>query len=111
MAGAVRLGHVLAEAGDLDGLDRLTVDLEQRATRLGYPQARLWPLIFQASRLTRQRQLGAAEVAISRVRAVAFEALEPAVEPYCAFLLGMLPRAGHVRGTGRGLRSPCDLGP
>jgi len=90
MACAVRLGHVLAEGGDLDGLDRLTANLEQRAERLGYPHARLWPLIFQASRLTRQRQLAAAEAAIDRVRAVASEAWEPAGEPYCAFLLGLL---------------------
>jgi DNA-binding winged helix-turn-helix (wHTH) protein/tetratricopeptide (TPR) repeat protein len=90
MAGALRLGHVLAEAGDIDGLDRLTTNLEQRAARLGYPQARIWPLIFQASRLTRMRQLGAAEEAIDRVRAVALESQEPAVEPYCAFLLGLL---------------------
>ena len=71
-------------------LDRLTANLEQRAERLGYPQARLWPLIFQASRLTRQRQLDAAEAAIDRVRAAALEAWEPAGEPYCAFLLGLL---------------------
>jgi tetratricopeptide (TPR) repeat protein len=89
MACAVRLGHVLAEAGDLDGLDRLTANLEQRAQRLGYPQARLWPLIFQASRLTRQRQLVAAEAAIDRVRATALEAW-PAGEPHSAFLLGLL---------------------
>lgn len=86
MACAVRLGHVLAEAGELEALDRLTVNLEQRAERLGYPQARLWPLIFQASRLTRQRQLDAAEAAINRVRAAAMEAWEPAAE----FLLGLL---------------------
>ena len=90
MACAVRLGHVLAEAGELDALDRLTANLEQRAGRLGHPQARLWPLIFQASRLTRQRQLDAAEAAINRVRTAALEAWEPAGEPYHAFLLGLL---------------------
>lgn len=90
LACAVRLGHLLAEGGDLDGLDRLTVNLEQRAERLGYPQARLWPLIFQASRLTRRRQLAAAEAAIERVRAAALEAWEPAGEPYHAFLFGLL---------------------
>ncbi len=90
MACAVRLGHLLAEAGELDALDRLTANLEQRAGRLGYPQARLWPLIFQASRLTRLRQLDAAQAAIDRVRAAALEAWEPAGEPYCAFLLGLL---------------------
>jgi tetratricopeptide (TPR) repeat protein len=90
MAGAVRLGHALAEAGDLAALDRLTADLERRAQRLGYPQARLWPLVFQASRFTRQRRLDAAEAAIARVRAVVAEAWEPAGEPYAAFLLGLL---------------------
>jgi len=90
MACAVRLGHVFAEAGDLEALDRLTSQLEQRAEHLRYPQARLWPLIFRASRLTRTRQLHAAEAAIERVRAVALEAWEPVGEPYCAFLLGML---------------------
>lgn len=90
MACAVRLGHVLAEAGDLDGLDRLTANLEQRAQRLRYPQARLWPLIFQASRLMRRRQLDAAEAAIARVGATAAEACDPAGEPYSAFLLALL---------------------
>jgi len=90
LAGAVRLGHILAESGDLAGLDRLTVALEQRAERLGYPQARLWPLIFQASRLTRRRELGAAEAAIERVRGSALEGWEPAAEPFHAFLFGML---------------------
>lgn len=90
MACAVRFGHVLAETGDLDGLDRLTANLEQRAQRLRYPQARLWPLIFEASRLTRLRRLDAAEAAIIRVRATALEGSEPAAEPYSAFLLGLL---------------------
>lgn len=105
MACAVRLGHVRAEAGDLDGLDRLTANLEDRAQRLGHPQARLWPLIFQASRLTRQRQLDAAEAAIGRVRAVALEAWEPAGEPYCAFLLG---RLRLEQGTFEGLMEVFD---
>src|SRR5260370_41070196 len=33
MACAVRLGRVLADAGELDALDRLTANLEQRAER------------------------------------------------------------------------------
>ena len=90
MACAVRLGHVHAEAGDLAALDRLTGTLEQRAERLGYPHARLWPSIFTASRLIRERQLAAAEAAIERVRADALKTSEPAGEPYCAFLLGLL---------------------
>lgn len=90
MACAVRLGHVHAEAGDIDGLDRLTADLQQRAERLRYPQARLWPLIFQASRLIRVRQLDAAAAAIDRVRAATQEGWEPAGGPYHAFLLGIL---------------------
>jgi tetratricopeptide (TPR) repeat protein len=90
MACAVRLGHVLAEAGDVDALDRLTINLEQRAQRLGHPQARLWPLVFQASGLTRRRQLDAAEATIARVRAVAVETWEPAGQPYAEFLLCLL---------------------
>jgi DNA-binding winged helix-turn-helix (wHTH) protein/tetratricopeptide (TPR) repeat protein len=105
MAGAVRLGSVLAEAGEFEALDRLTANLEQRAQRLGYPQARLWPLIFQASQLTRRRRLADAEAAIARVRAAALEAWEPAGEPYCAFLLGMLRLE---QGTFEGLLEAFD---
>lgn len=90
MACAVRLGHVLAEAGDLDAVDRLAANLEQRAERLGYPQARLWPLLFQSSRLIRRRELAAAETAIARVRAAAHTAADPGGDPYSAILLGLL---------------------
>jgi len=90
MACAVRLGHVFAEAGDLEGLDRLIADLERRAQRLRHPQARLWPLVFHASRLTRRRQLAAAETAIDQVRSAALEAWEPAGAPHYALLLGLL---------------------
>ena len=37
MACAVRLGHVLAESGDLDALDRLAANLEQRAAAAPLP--------------------------------------------------------------------------
>jgi len=86
----VTIGHALAAAGDLDGLDRLTANLEQRAERLGYPQARVWPLIFQAARLIPQRQLDAAETAITRVHAAALQAGGQAGEPHSALLLGLL---------------------
>jgi tetratricopeptide (TPR) repeat protein len=84
MACAVRLGHVLAEAGDVEEFDRLIVNLEQRAERLGYPHARLWPLMFRASSLTRLRQFDAALAAIERVRAALGGG------PYSAYLVGDL---------------------
>src|SRR6185503_13907470 len=86
-------------------LDRLIADLERRAERLGYPQARLWPLVFQASRHTRERRLDAAEVAIARVRAGALEEREPAGEPYATFLLGLLRLE---QGTFEGLVEALD---
>jgi tetratricopeptide (TPR) repeat protein len=105
LASAVRLGHLLTETGEFDSLDRLIIDLDRRAEALGYPQARLWPLMFQAARLARQRKLDVAAAAIDRVRAAAREAWEPGGEAYYALLLGLLRLE---QGTFQGLPDVFD---
>jgi len=93
MSCTVRLAHVLTETGDVEGLALALADLNRRAEELRYPQARLWPLMLQASTLVRQHKLDDAAAMVAAVPAAARDAWEADADPYYAMLLGLLRRA------------------
>lgn len=97
MSCTVRLAHVLTETGDIAGLGAALSDLSRRAEDMRYPQARLWPLMLQASTHVRRHKVEEAAAMVASVPAAARDAWEAEAAPYYAMLLGLLRREqGHV---------------